>query len=368
MDAIQSCNFDTETIMAKAIELALKAQYRTEPNPIVGAVLVDKNGNILSEGYHKKAGSPHAEVMALEKYTQVPEDATLFVTLEPCNFFGKTPPCTELILKKKVFRVVVGCKDPNPKVAGMGIQKLKDHGVKVSFGVCEERCRDINREFNKHIVQQLPYVTIKAAATLDGKIAMASGESKWITGEAARARGHLLRSQHQAMTVGRKTLELDNPRLTDRSSSEPRHPLRVIFSSTGSIPMDSWFIKNKDPKRFVLTGNTVNPNIVRQLEKEGVVVLVAAGEKPEIKWGLAELYQQGICTMLLEGGADLISSFIREKMADRLCLFLSSKIIGDPKAPAWCSHLDIKLLDQTPALSFDQVEKLGDDLMINAYF
>ena len=215
---------DLNKFMAKAIKLALKANNQTEPNPIVGSLLVDEHGKILTKGYHKKAGAPHAEVEALKQFITVPENSTLFITLEPCCHYGKTPPCTEMLLKKKVRNLVVGTLDPNPQVAGKGIEFLKNRGVKVVTGILENQCLEINRVFNKHIVHKIPFIAAKAAITLDGKIAMPSGESQWITGEKARAEGHLLRSQFQAIAIGNNTLKIDNPQLTDRVSKKPRQP------------------------------------------------------------------------------------------------------------------------------------------------
>ena len=353
--------------MGRAINQALKARYKTEPNPIVGAVLVDRDGRILSEGFHEKAGMPHAEVVALESYTEVPKDAVLFVTLEPCVFHGKTSPCTDLIIRKRVKNVVIGCQDPNPKVAGKGIDVLRNKGVNVICGVREQECTGINRVFNKHIVHHLPYVTIKAAASLDGKIAMPSGESKWITGETARAMGHQLRSRHQAMAVGSNTLNMDNPKLTDRISEFPRQPVRVVFSSDGGINDDSWFVKIGVPRRIMLSGSGIKPVRVARLTAKGIDVFISDSIRPGIRWGLDQLYKEGICSLLLEGGAELIASFIKEKMVDQLCLFLSGKIIGSANAPSWCGETGVRLLADVPGFLFDQVEKLGEDLFINGY-
>ena len=347
--------------------MALKARFMTDPNPIVGAVLIDRNGHVLSEGYHEKAGMPHAEVMALDSFSKVPGDATLFVTLEPCAFHGQTPPCTDLILNKKVKNIVIGCQDPNPEVAGKGIKILRKNGVNVIYGIREQECVNINRVFNKHIVHHLPYVSIKTAASLDGKIAMPSGESKWITGKAARAKGHQLRSGHQAIAVGSNTLNIDNPKLTDRVSINPRQPIRVVFSSNAEITDNSWFIKNKESRRIMFCGNQIKPDRVSHLKTRGVETYVAKAPKPEIRWCLEQLYKEGICSLLLEGGAELIASFIKEKMVDRICLFLSGKIIGSPNAPSWCGETGINLLADAPGFHFDRMEKLGEDLFIDCF-
>ncbi len=356
--------FDPQKIMRMAIDLAKTAQYQTEPNPIVGAVLVDEYGQVLASGYHKKAGSPHAEVVALDQYSEVPASSILFVTLEPCSHTGKTPPCVDLILKKKVETVVVGTKDPNPKVSGRGIATLKSHGVRVVENICRAECLEMNRVFNKHIVEKIPFVTVKSAASLDGKIAMPSGESRWITGEKARAYGHRLRSQYQAIAVGGTTLITDNPRLTDRISPNPRDPQRVVFSSRGVVPDESLFIRQTETRRFIIAGNGIDPKVSRELEKKGVHVLVAETTRPGIEWALKTLYTFGVCSLLLEGGAELIGSFVKEKMIDQLLLFLSGKLIGRKAAPSWSGETGLKRLSDSPQFKFDHVEKLGEDLLI----
>ncbi|MCP4753459.1 MAG: bifunctional diaminohydroxyphosphoribosylaminopyrimidine deaminase/5-amino-6-(5-phosphoribosylamino)uracil reductase RibD [Proteobacteria bacterium] len=358
---------DTESIMRKAIQLALKAEFQTCPNPMVGSILVDADGRILSEGYHRKAGTPHAEVNALQWFAEVPEDATLFVTLEPCCHQGRTPPCTDLIIDRKVRNVVVGCRDPDPRVAGNGIRLLKENGITVTVGVCEGECRDINRVFNKHIVHHLPYITVKAAISLDGKIAMPSGESKWITGESARAEGHRLRSQHQAIAVGSQTLIKDDPKLTDRKTEEPRQPIRIVFSSDGKIPLDSSFVRVRDTRRIMMAGNGIEPSTLDRLQAEDIDVFVAESPKPGIKWSLDRMYREGICSLLLEGGAELIASFVKERMLDQVKIFLSGKIVGSADAPAWSGEIGIKALADVPRLDFGPVENLGEDLLITGY-
>lgn len=353
--------------MRRAISLAKKARYQTEPNPMVGAVLVDRVGKTLSEGYHHQAGSPHAEVEALQSFEKAPEGSILFVTLEPCNIFGKTPPCTDLIIDKQIKTVVVGCKDPNFKVAGRGIQKLREHGVEVIEGVCEQECHEMNRVFNKHIVEKLPFVTIKAAMSLDGKIAMASGESQWITGSEARKDSQRLRSKHMAMAVGNKTLLADNPRLTDRVSESPRQPARVVFSSTGNIPADSHFLMQTDTERIVIVGANVLPEVRNRLQNAGVNLIIDKKEVPTIHSSLAKLYGLGICSLLVEGGAQLISSFLKAGMVDCFQIYVAGKIIGDNNAPTWSGDSDIRKLAEVPSMRFEKVEKIGVDLKITGY-
>jgi diaminohydroxyphosphoribosylaminopyrimidine deaminase / 5-amino-6-(5-phosphoribosylamino)uracil reductase len=355
---------DLTTVMRRAIALALKAQYQTDPNPMVGAVLISAGGRVLAEGFHRAAGAPHAEVMALQPFTVVPPDAILVVTLEPCNHSGRTPPCTDLIIRKQVRHVVIGCLDPNPRVSGAGIERLRRHGIRVETGVCEEDCRAINPVFNKHIVTHLPYVTVKAAMSLDGRIALPSGESRWITGEAARRRGHQLRSQHQAIAVGSGTLRYDNPRLTDRVSALPRQPMRIVFAGKTAPAMDSDFVSNTDTSRFVLTGQQLSLEAEDRLRAAGVVVYRDDHPQPRIRWGLETLYDAGICSLLVEGGGMLTGAFLRDRLVDRLCLFIAGKVIGAQSAPGWSGELGLKTLAEAPVFRFDTIERLGDDLLI----
>lgn len=331
---------------------------------MVGAILVDETGKILSQGYHHKAGSPHAEVNALQGYGEVPPTSILFVTLEPCSHTGKTPPCVDLVIQKKVKTVVIGTRDPNPRVSGRGIEKLKSHGITVVENICQQECWQMNKVFNKHILEKIPYVSIKAAATLDGKIAMPSGESQWITGKAARSYGHILRSQHQAIVVGSGTLLADDPALTDRTSEKPRHPHRIVFSSKGLIPKDSKFLNSTDTRRIVIAGNNIEKATVDQLQKAGVELLIADTDIPGIEWSLKSLYTAGICSLLLEGGAQLAGSFLKENMMDQLYLFIAGKLIGSQSAPSWCGELELNRLSDAPELEFQNIERLGDDILL----
>lgn len=352
--------------MLQAINLALKAQYQTDPNPLVGSILTDSKGRVLSEGYHQKPGKEHAEVLALKSFEAVPENSILYVTLEPCSHFGKTPPCVELILKKKVKHVVVGCLDPNPIVSGKGVQFLRDNGVNVIVGLNEEQCINLNPVFNKHIISKLPYVVIKAASSLDGKIAMQSGESKWITGQKSRDFGHQLRSRYQAIIVGSGTMNADNPQLTNRVNPEARQPVRVVVSSKGELSRQASFFDDDGIRKILLTGCEADDAQLRKMENTGAKVLVASTARPEISWVLKTLYREEICSLLVEGGGKLISSFLKGNYVDKLFLFQSGKLIADSKAPAWSGELGIKKLKNVPSFKFQSVELIGNDILITA--
>ncbi|OGH02025.1 MAG: riboflavin biosynthesis protein RibD [Candidatus Lambdaproteobacteria bacterium RIFOXYD1_FULL_56_27] len=353
--------------MAKAITLAEKTLDQTEPNPAVGALLVSAAGELLGEGWHERAGAPHAEVKALEAFDQVPEGATLYVTLEPCNHQGRTPPCTQLLLQKKVRRLVVGCLDPNPKMQGQSLAYLKAQGLEVVSGVLAPACTSLNRVFNKHITTGLPYVTAKAAVTLDGKIATALGQSQWITGPEARAFGHRLRSQHQGILVGRKTLNQDNPRLTDRCSPHPRQPAQVVFASTGAFAYGLHFLDPQPQRRFVVVGNQAGKARLEALEAQGILVLVADQAVPDPKWALQQLYRQGLVSLLLEGGAGLWAGFLGQNLIDRICLFVAPKIMGQPAAPGFAGDLGALGLAQLPSFHFGPTRVLGSDLLLELF-
>jgi len=352
--------------MRQAIALALKAQFKTAPNPLVGAILTDRQGKILSQGYHRKSGLPHAEVEALGNYKSVPEDSVLFVTLEPCAHFGKTPPCADLILEKKVKKVIIGQRDPNPKVNGKGIQRLLDAGIEVLSGVCQKECEAINPVYIKNVTRNLPYVSIKSAISLDGKIATASGESKWITGPQARERGHLLRSQHQSIAVGKNTLEADDPRLDNRAEPKADQPVRVVFASSGDISEQSHYFKSALSPRILFGGPEISKDKINQLESNGIDIIQSETPMPGIEWALRKLHEKGISSLLVEGGSRLVASFLKEKMADRLYLFMAPKIIGSQKALGWTGELGFTSLEEAFAFRFENFEQIGDDLLITA--
>ena len=353
--------------MAKAITLAKKTLDQTEPNPAVGAVLVSSTGELLGEGWHERAGAPHAEVKALEAFEQVPAGATLYVTLEPCNHQGRTPPCTQLLLKKKVRRLVVGCLDPNPKMQGQSLAYLEAQGLAVTSGILAPACTALNRVFNKHITTGLPYVTAKAAVTLDGRIATPTGESQWITGPEAREYGHLLRSQHQGIMVGRKTLNQDNPRLTDRTSPHPRQPAQIVFASTGELSPHLHFMAPKSERRFVVIGNRTPQARREELQARGIELLVADQSIPDPQWALQQLYRHGLVSLLLEGGAGLWAGFLARNLIDRICLFVAPKIMAQPQAPGFAGDLGALGLAELPSFYFGPTRALGPDLLVELF-
>jgi len=353
--------------MLRAIALAQQAEFQTEPNPMVGSVLVSGSGDILGEGWHQAAGLPHAEVNSLMNFETVPPDSTLYVTLEPCNHQGRTPACTSLLLQKQVKHLVVGALDPNPQMSGRSIELLRDAGVQVETGLMGEACHAINRVFNKHITTKRPYVTAKVAITLDGKIATATGESQWITGAEAREYGHKLRSEHQGIAIGRGTLVADNPRLTNRNPGAPRQPAQILFSSSLDWPGGLAFFEPKKQPRYLVTKNNPPLGPLKKAQDLGVKTLVSDQPDPPVSWALDQLYQEGITSLLIEGGSGLLAGFLKENLVDRICAFVSPRIMGQPSAPSFSGEIGTRSLADIPEFHFAETQALGKDLLVELY-
>jgi diaminohydroxyphosphoribosylaminopyrimidine deaminase / 5-amino-6-(5-phosphoribosylamino)uracil reductase len=322
-----------EQLMERAIELALKGTGFVSPNPRVGAVIA-KEGNIISEGWHKGYGLLHAEIDAIENASGIDlENCELYVNLEPCTHSGKTPPCTDAIIEKRFKKVVVGMQDPNPHVSGNGIDVLKSAGIEVSVGILEKECRWINRFFIKHITTQVPYIILKIAQTLDGFIATAEGQSKWLTCEESRRRTHALRSELDAVAVGCKTALLDNPELTVRHV-QGRNPKRIVFDSNLSLPSDiNLFTDNEKLNTIICCGKDIAmTDKAENLRGEGINVLpcqISDDGKINISEALRELSGKfNIASMLVEGGASLFSAFLNSGFTDEIHCFISPMVLG----------------------------------------
>jgi diaminohydroxyphosphoribosylaminopyrimidine deaminase/5-amino-6-(5-phosphoribosylamino)uracil reductase len=366
------------TFMREALRLARKGFGATSPNPMVGAVLV-KNGKIIGRGWHRRAGMPHAEIEALrdaQRKKSDPRDATLFVTLEPCCTHGRTPPCTEAIVAAGIKRVVVGATDPNPKHAGRGFRILRRAGVGVARGILAGECKELNAAFNHWIAHRTPFVTVKAAMTLDGKIATASGESKWITGEKARGYGMKLRQGSDAILVGVNTILADNPSLTARSQkSEVRSQnknlrlRRIILDSSARTPLDARVVSDEFAK---LTTIVVSKNApqkrVAELSKR-VIVLVAPAKKNsslDLSWLLKKLSSENVTSLLVEGGGEVNASFLLGGLAQRVAFFYAPKILGGRDAKKAVAGDGAKSLDEVLQLHDVEWRKLGEDLLLTA--
>lgn len=343
--------------MRHALSLALRGWGQTAPNPMVGAVVV-QGGLAVGEGFHAQYGEDHAEVVALQEAGDKASGATLYVTLEPCAHHGKTPPCTDAIVKSGVARVVVAVGDPNP-LAGGGLQKLRAAGIETVAGVEREAATELNAAFINRFRSRRPWVTLKLAMTIDGAIADSSGDSGWITGEDARAEVHRMRAGSDAIAVGMKTVIADDPRLSARSSPAPRRqPARVVFGRGDAFPMTSNLAQTANEVPTYLISYHANDSSLPQLRRAGVEVL----EARDLRDSLNQLRERGIDSLLLEGGAGLAGEFIRQACVDRLVIFQAPIVLGRGSLNAF-SGLEARSLTDALRLQVLRRETFGDDLM-----
>ncbi|MGC4114363.1 MAG: bifunctional diaminohydroxyphosphoribosylaminopyrimidine deaminase/5-amino-6-(5-phosphoribosylamino)uracil reductase RibD [Myxococcales bacterium] len=318
---------EMQELMRLAIAEARKGLGRTSPNPSVGAIVV-KDGKVVARGFHAKAGGPHAEVVALRKAAEKARGADLYVTLEPCDHHGRTPPCTAAILAAGIKRVFVGCEDANPIVSGRGIKRLRAAGVSVVRGVLEDECLALNRPFFTFITERRPFVTLKVASTADGRIATATGDSRWVTGPEAREKVHGLREQIDAILVGARTVREDDPQLTARPKGKlsSRQPLRVILTRTLDVPPSAKIFDEPTGGVLVLTTSD-DAKRTRALEKRGVEVVRVPGGKRgvDLRAALELLHERDIVHLMVEGGGEVFGAFLEEGLADQLMLFIAPK-------------------------------------------
>ncbi len=356
-----------EYFMDLALRLAMKGKGRTSPNPMVGALVV-KNGRIVGRGYHEKAGLPHAEVIALDDAGARAEGASLYVTLEPCAHFGRTPPCTDKIIKSGIKRVVVGMVDPNPFNNGKGIQILKAHKIKVETGFLENKLKKLNEAFIKYITRKIPFVTVKVGESLDGKIATRTGDSKWITSDKSRAYAHRLRSNYDAIMVGVNTILRDNPRLDAWFSRKELIKILVdsqlstseeanIFSRNSSVIIVTLPVKpgQETENRKILSQKA---KILEVKEKSGQI---------NLKDMMKKLAQLGITNIIVEGGGTLIGGLFDEGLVDKVLFFISPKIIGGKDAVTSVMGRGPARIDKAVKLKEVQLRKIGEDFLIEGY-
>lgn len=350
-------------MMRRCLELARRALGCTSPNPMVGAVIV-KDGEIIGEGFHPRAGEPHAEVFALKAAGANARGATIYVSLEPCNHYGRTPPCSEALIAAGVAKVVVGMVDPNPLVAGGGIAKLRAAGIEVIVGVEEEACRKLNEGFIHRILYKRPLGILKYAMTLDGKIATTTGHSAWVTNQDARSVVHQLRAACDAVIVGGNTVRLDNPHLTSRQQGA-HNPLRIVMSRSLDLPAQANLWKTEEAPTLVLTDVGANPVSRKMLLKQGVEVIELSPLTPEKV--MAYLYDRGFCNVLWECGGTLAANAIAQGSVQKILAFIAPKIIGGSNAPTPVG--DLGLTTMTEALSLERVEVrvVGADCLIEGY-
>lgn len=357
-----------ERFMKRALELAKKGEGKVNPNPLVGAVIV-KNNKIIGEGYHELYGGNHAEINAIKSSKEPLEGTTIYVTLEPCHHYGKTPPCVDSIIEHGFSKVLIGQIDPNPLVSGKSIEKLRKAGIEVEIGILEEECIKLNEVFNKYILSNKPYVVLKAAMSLDGKIAAASGESMWITGEMARAHGHELRNKLSAIMVGINTVIKDNPSLTCRVP-HGRNPIRIIVDSKLRIPLDSKVLDISNKSRcLVATTEKASKDKIKLLKDKGIEVLMLPykDERVDIRALIEELGRLKIDSILLEGGGNLNFSFLEAGLVDKVAFYIAPKIIGGDKAKTPVEGLGIGALSEAFNIKNISTKFLGEDLLIEGY-
>ena len=360
-----------ENYMRRALALAAKGEGRTSPNPMVGCVIV-KNGRIISEGYHERYGEYHAERNALMRCEEDPEGADLYVTLEPCCHQGKTPPCTDIILEKKIGRVFVGSLDSNPLVAGKGVEILQRGGIPVETGILEEECRKLNEVFYHYISTGLPFVAAKYAMSCDGKIACASGDSRWITGEAARRQVHMLRKRYSSILAGIGTVLADDPLLNCREE-EGVDPVRVICDSHLRIPEDSQIVRTaaQIPTIVAASEDILQDRDCRakadRLAAAGIEVLTTEGETVDLSALMRQLADRNIDSVLIEGGSKINASAFASKIVNKVYAYVGGIIIGGEKAPAPVGGEGAEDIAGAVRLRDMEVQNIGEDVCITGY-
>lgn len=359
-----------EVYMARAIELARGGWGKTNPNPLVGAVIV-KSGEIIAEGCHKVLGGVHAEVDAFNNAKGNVAGGTLYVNLEPCSHYGRTPPCALRIIEEGIGKVVTAMQDPNPKVSGRGIKMLRDAGIEVVEGVLGKEAAALNEIFIKYISAKRPFVIMKAAMTLDGKIASVSGDSKWISAESSRKQVHMVRDRVAAIMVGINTVLTDNPALTTRlPAGKGSDAVRIVVDSKGIIPADSLVISEAAAAGVILaTTSLIEKEKEKQLVQKGVRILKLDGPDRQVDLNLLmqELYRLEIDSVLLEGGGELNAAALKSKIVDKLMLFIAPKIIGGRNAKTPVEGEGIQLMKDAIKLENVSIGRFDEDIVVEGY-
>ena len=349
--------------MIRCCELAARAAGHTAPNPLVGSVVVQGN-DIVGEGFHPKAGEPHAEIFALKAAGEQAKGATLYVNLEPCNHTGRTPPCSEAIIAAGIRRVVIGMRDPTPTASG-GIQVLREAGIEVTAGVEEARARQLNEAFIHRVLHRRPFGILKYAMTLDGKIATTTGHSAWISGSKSRQQVHQLRSRCDAVIVGGNTVRKDNPNLT--SHGEGTHnPLRVVMSRQLNLPTVANLWDVSSAPTLVLSQMDADKNVARALRQQSVEVICADELTPE--FAMDVLYQRGCMSVLWECGGTLAAEAIAANAVQKIWAFIAPKIIGGRTAPSPIGDLGLERMTAARRLERTELTAVGDDILLQGYF
>lgn len=354
-----------EIFIREALRIAKNAEGRTSPNPLVGAVIV-REGKIIAEGWHRKAGTPHAEVHALNMAGDLAKGSTLYVTLEPCSHYGRTPPCANKIVESGISKVVIAMKDPNPKVAGRGIEILQNAGIEVEVGILEDEAKKLNEVFLKWITEKMPFVTAKFACSLDGKISTVKGQSQWISCEESRKFTHKLRDLNDAIMVGIGTVLADNPSLTTRLV-EGKNPTRIIVDSLARTPLDSKVVQDKQAKTIIAVTKNAPSEKITALENSGVEIIFAGENKVDLKILLEKLAEREITSILAEGGGTLHFSMLKEKLVDKIFAFMAPKILGGKSALTSVEGEGFENLSDAVELKNLTAEKIGEDILLCGY-
>ncbi|WP_147804837.1 bifunctional diaminohydroxyphosphoribosylaminopyrimidine deaminase/5-amino-6-(5-phosphoribosylamino)uracil reductase RibD [Alkalicoccus halolimnae] len=349
-----------EKYMHLAVQMARAAAGQTSPNPLVGAVIV-KEGEVVGLGAHLKAGEKHAERHALDMAGEKASGAEMYVTLEPCSHTGRTPPCADAIINAGIKKVYVASHDPNPQVAGQGIRKLEAAGINVQKGILKKEAEELNYFFFHFIQTKTPYVTLKMAASIDGKTATSQGESKWITGEESRQDGHQLRHEHDAILVGIETVLADNPSLTTRISGGGSNPLRIILDSKLRTPADARLVTDKQ-STWIFATEQCSKEKVRLLRSLGVKVTVLSGFSIDIKEVLEKLGEAEITSLLVEGGGTVHDSFVTENLFQRVVLYTAPILIGGRQSPQSVAGNGIGKLSEAAVLQLHSSVNIGSDV------
>ena len=350
--------------MRRAIELAKKGEGFTNPNPLVGAVIV-KDNKIIGEGYHERIGGLHAERNAIASLTESAEGATIYVTLEPCCHYGKTPPCTEAIIEQKIAKVVIGSRDPNPKVSGKGAEILRREGIEVVEDFLREECDRLNDVFFHYITQRTPYVVMKYAMTADGKIATKSGASKWITGETARNVVQKMRHRYMGIMVGINTVLADNPMLTTRIDGLTS-PVRIICDSKLNIPKDSNICKSAKDYKTIVAYCGGDENKKTELTNLGIELIHCPDKenKIDLNYLMERLGEEGIDSILLEGGGTLNESALRAGIVRRVMVFVAPKIFGGEKSMSPVRGIGVETPDESVKLNLIDITQIDEDILL----
>lgn len=351
----------------RAMNLALRAKGETSPNPLVGAVIV-KGGRTLAEGWHKRCGGDHAEIMALKKAGRAAAGATMYITLEPCFHFGRTPPCVDAVIAGGIKRVVIGMNDPNPLTRGRSIVKLRKAGVKVTVGILENESRRMNEVFVKYIIKNMPFVVAKCAQTLDGKIATVTGDSKWITAEGTRAFARKLRNEFDAILVGVNTVLLDDPALNAEKKS--KRIKKIILDSNLKTPLNAQLFRGTRAEDCIIaTTAKADRRKLKAFLKRGVemVVCPAKDGRVDLKWLLKELTKQEIASVLIEGGSEVIGNALKENLIDKMHIYIAPKLLGDQTAVSSVSGLNIRRVADALTLNDLTIQKINQDIFIEGY-